>query len=62
MALCQRRGAAFVRNLFNGGILMTATEDRFDVANASHLAVARDIEQALTPVNALPWPPDAASP
>ncbi len=38
---------------------MTATRDRFDVDNPTHLAVAREIEAAMAPVNALPWPPDA---
>jgi len=42
-----------------GGIVMTATEDRFDVDNPRHLAIAREIEAAMAPVNALPWPPDA---
>lgn len=42
-----------------GGLLMIATEERFSADNPAHLAVARDIEAALEPVNALPWPPDA---
>jgi hypothetical protein len=42
-----------------GGIIMAATEDRFDVTNPAHLAAAREIEAAIAPVNALPWPPDA---
>jgi hypothetical protein len=42
-----------------GGLLMIATEERFSADNPAHLAVARDIEAALAPVNALPWPPDA---
>jgi hypothetical protein len=41
------------------GLVMTATEERFDFANAAHVAVAREIEHSLEPVNALPWPPDA---
>jgi hypothetical protein len=45
-----------------GGLLMIATPDRFDVADPTHLAVAREIEAALAPVNALPWPPDAEPP
>jgi immunity protein 52 of polymorphic toxin system len=43
----------------NGALLMIATEERFETENPAHLAVARDIEAALAPVNALPWPPDA---
>jgi hypothetical protein len=42
----------------NGGLLMIATEERFDAHNPTHLAVARDIDAAIAPVNALPWPPD----
>jgi hypothetical protein len=39
---------------------MAATNETFITANPQHLAVARDIEAALAPVNALPWPLDAA--
>jgi hypothetical protein len=42
----------------NGALLLIATEERFETENPAHLAVARDIEAALAPVNALPWPPD----
>jgi hypothetical protein len=51
--------SAIVEYTPEGGIVMTATKDRFDVDNPAHLAVAREIEAALAPVNALPWPPDA---
>lgn len=44
-----------------GGLLMTATQETFRVDNPAHVAVARDIDAALAPLNALPWPPDAAS-
>jgi len=50
---------AITEYLPNGALLMIATEDRFTVDNPQHLAAARDIEAALAPVNALPWPPDA---
>ena len=53
--------SAIVERTPGGGLLMIATEDRFDVSNPEHIAVARDIEAALAPVNALPWPPDAAA-
>lgn len=43
----------------DGGLLMIATKDRFDTANPAHVAAAREIEDAIAPVNALPWPPDA---
>jgi hypothetical protein len=50
--------SAIVENAPGGGLLMIATEERFSTQNPQHLAVARDIEAALAPVNALPWPPD----
>lgn len=43
----------------NGALLMAATDETFVTSNPQHLAVARDIEAALAPLNALPWPPDA---
>ncbi|MGO9686505.1 MAG: Imm52 family immunity protein, partial [Beijerinckiaceae bacterium] len=43
----------------NGGLFMAATDETFITANPKHLAVARDIEAAVAPLNALPWPPDA---
>jgi hypothetical protein len=51
--------SALVERPSDGGLLMIATLERFSAANPQHLAVARDIEAALAPVNALPWPPDA---
>jgi hypothetical protein len=42
-----------------GGLLMIATQEIFQVTNPTHLSAARDIEAALAPINALPWPPDA---
>jgi hypothetical protein len=54
--------SAISERLPDGALLMIATEERFDIANPAHLAVARDIEAALAPVNALPWPPDALPP
>lgn len=50
--------SAITEKLPGGGLLMIATEERFSVENPAHLAVARGIEAALAPVNALPWPPD----
>ncbi len=52
----------FVEHTPQGGIVLIATRDRFDVGNELHLAAARRIATALEPVNALPWPPDAAPP
>ena len=51
--------SAIVEYTREGGLVMTATRDRFDVTNPAHLAAAREIEAAMAPVNALPWPPDA---
>ncbi len=45
----------------NGGLFMAATDETFVTANPEHLAVAHDIEAAIAPLNALPWPPDAES-
>ncbi|MHB8884619.1 MAG: Imm52 family immunity protein [Methylovirgula sp.] len=42
----------------NGGLLMAATEETFLISNPQHLAVARDIQAALAPLNALSWPLD----
>ena len=50
--------SAISERLPNGALLLIATEGRFETENPAHLAVARDIEAALAPVNALPWPPD----
>lgn len=48
--------SAMVEELPGGALLMIATTDTFDAANPAHVAVARDIEEALAPLNALPWP------
>jgi len=40
----------------NGDLLMIATKERFDLDNPDHMAAALEIEDALMPVNALPWP------
>jgi Immunity protein 52 len=50
--------SAIASRTADGGLLMIATEERFEVTNPTHMAVAREIEAALAPVNALPWPPD----
>jgi Immunity protein 52 len=52
--------SAISRRTAEGGLLMIATEARFEITNPTHMAVAREIEAALAPVNALPWPPDPA--
>jgi hypothetical protein len=54
--------SAIVEHTSQGGIIMAATEERFDITNPAHLAAAREIEAAIAPVNALPWPPDTTTP
>jgi hypothetical protein len=51
--------SAIVEYRPNGGLLMSATNETFVTENPQHLAVAREIEASLAPLNALPWPPDA---
>lgn len=51
--------SAITEHLPDGGLLTTATKERFDVDNPNHVAAARAIAASLEPVNALPWPPDA---
>ncbi len=43
-------------HLPNGGLLMTATTETFDVDNPAHLKAAQDMAAAMAPLNALPWP------
>jgi hypothetical protein len=50
--------SAIVDRTPNGGLLMIATDERFEADDPAHLAVTRDIDAAIAPVNALPWPPD----
>lgn len=51
--------SAQVEHLPDGGLLMSATAETFDVANPAHLAVAREIGAAMAPLNELPWPSSA---
>ncbi|MGH6868333.1 MAG: Imm52 family immunity protein [Methylocella sp.] len=44
-----------VERLANGGLLMAATAQTFDVENPAHMAAARAIAAAIAPLNALPW-------
>jgi hypothetical protein len=52
--------STIVEHTSQGGIVMMATQERFDVTNAAHLAAAREIKAAIGPINALPWPLDAS--
>jgi hypothetical protein len=44
-----------VERLANGGLLMLATTQTFDVENPVHMAAARAMAAAIAPLNALPW-------
>lgn len=48
--------SALVDDLPNGGLLMSATTETFDASNRRHLAAARDMAAAMTPLDRLPWP------
>jgi hypothetical protein len=50
---------AIVEHRPNGALFMAATDETFVTENPKHVAVARDVQAALAPLNALPWPPDA---
>lgn len=51
--------SAIVEHRPNGGLFLAATRDVFETANPTHLAVAREIEAALQPLNHVPNPNDA---
>jgi hypothetical protein len=48
-------------HLPNGGLLMSATTETFDIDNPAHLKAAQDMAAAMAPLNALPWPSPRAS-
>jgi hypothetical protein len=47
---------ALVEHVPNGGLLMSATTETFDVDNPKHLAVATAMATAMAPLDRLPWP------
>jgi len=47
---------ALVERLPDGGLVMSATTESFDVDNPRHMAVAADIANAMAPLERLPWP------
>jgi Immunity protein 52 len=51
--------SAIVEYRPNGALFMAATDETFITVNPRHLAVARDIDAAMAPLYALPWPLDA---
>ena len=52
--------SALVERRPDGGLLMAATDETFVTTNPAHLAVARKIEAAAAPFNALPYPWETA--
>jgi hypothetical protein len=48
--------SALVERLPDGGLLMSATTDTFDVDNPKHMSVAGHIAAAMAPLDRLPWP------
>jgi hypothetical protein len=48
--------SVIAEHLPNGGLLMSATTETFDVDNPAHLAAARDMAAAMAPLDKLPWP------
>jgi hypothetical protein len=48
--------SALVERLPNGGLLMSAATETFDVDNPKHMSVAGDIAAAMAPLDRLPWP------
>jgi hypothetical protein len=53
----QAPSSAIVERLVDGSLLMAATTETFNIANPAHLAVAHEIEAAVAPLRAMPWPP-----
>lgn len=53
---------AIIERRPDGGLLMAATDETFDVDNPAHMAVARDIEAAVAPLNFIPWEPEDPAP
>jgi hypothetical protein len=48
--------SAIVEHRPDGGLLMAATDETFVTSNPAHMAVAHEIEAAVAPFNALPYP------
>ncbi len=48
--------SVLAEHLPNGGLLMTATTETFDVDNPAHMAAARDMAAAMAPLERLPSP------
>ena len=50
--------SAIVEYRPNGGLFLAATDAVFETGNPAHMAVSREIEAALQPLNRLPFPID----
>ena len=55
--LVEPPSTSLVEHRPDGGLLMAATSETFDVDNPAHMAVARDIERAVAPLHLRPWEP-----
>lgn len=49
--------SALVELLPDGGTLISATHERFEIENPGHLAAYDAIQAAMTPLNEMAWPP-----
>jgi hypothetical protein len=48
-------GSCVAEHLPDGGLLMSAKTEAFDVENPAHMTAARDIGAAIAPLNDFPW-------
>ena len=51
---------ALSEHLPNGGLVMSATTETFDVDNPAHLKAAQDMAAAMAPLNLMSWPSSRA--
>ncbi|GGF32761.1 hypothetical protein GCM10011611_43680 [Aliidongia dinghuensis] len=49
---------AIVEPVPDGGLLLSASENRFDASNPRDLAAFDAIQESLAPLSEMPWPPD----
>jgi hypothetical protein len=47
--------SAITQRLANGGLVMSATTEIFDVENKTHMTIAEEIETAMAALNLIPW-------
>ena len=53
----QPPSGAVIESLLDGGMLILATGERFEIENAGHRAIYDAIQAAMTPLNDMAWPP-----